>query len=188
MGNVRFRMKRRALAFALAIAVSVAVPIATLPQAAQAGSPTAAQDSSPTAEEAPALRPTHGPATTSQSHPAARAPSKALQLRLRPSHTIIFSARDKADTLERVQIALTQVADGANYVWRHSTSGLGGVIRPVRSYRGRDGAICRDFEILLIAYDRKRRTLASACRNPDRVWHLRPAAGKRASQGPSQRS
>lgn len=164
MSNTALRKGRPTPAVGVALGLALAAAIlAACPMLATAGEIN--------------LKPSHGPDIgtvgegTAQSAPAGD-PARPAHPRLRPSYQIVVSRQDQAYALERLQIALSEVADGSNYVWHRQLSGLGGIIRPVRSYYNDRNDICREFEMLLTAHDKKRETIASACRNAHGVWRV----------------
>ncbi|MEO1205626.1 MAG: hypothetical protein AAFV45_04775 [Pseudomonadota bacterium] len=93
-------------------------------------------------------------------------------LALRPSVRPYFTSTDKLAALESVQLALSEVADGSTYVWHRSHGNLSGIIRPTRSYFGRNREVCRELLILLSANTLNRQTKTTACRDETGIWRL----------------
>lgn len=79
---------------------------------------------------------------------------------------------DHRATLEAIQYALMEVADGASFVWRRTTSRLHGVVRPTSSFRDSEGRVCRHIELGLSAGTVTRRIEGIACREATGVWLL----------------
>lgn len=79
---------------------------------------------------------------------------------------------DEVAALESVRFALTEVADGASYVWHRQNGRLSGVVQPVSSFKDANGAICRHIVVLLTSATNSRKAEGVACRKPDGVWEL----------------
>jgi hypothetical protein len=79
---------------------------------------------------------------------------------------------DEIAALEALQVALSEVGDGATYVWHRPGGRLSGIVRPTTSFRSREGKICRHLELLLTAGTFTRRVEGVACRLPDGIWSL----------------
>jgi len=78
---------------------------------------------------------------------------------------------DKIATLMALHIGLNGVADGASYIWR-SQGRLGGVIRPLSSFKDSSGNVCRHVVVALSAPGLSRQIEGIACRHDDGGWHL----------------
>lgn len=79
---------------------------------------------------------------------------------------------DEIAALEKVQLALTEVADGSTYVWHRNHGRLSGVIQPVSSFKDTKGAVCRHAVVVLSTIDVTKRTEIVACRLPTGIWQL----------------
>ena len=79
---------------------------------------------------------------------------------------------DEAATLEAVHMALSEVGDGASYVWHRRGSKLSGIINPTSSFKDAEGRVCRHLVMTLTAGERSARTEGIACRMADRSWRL----------------
>jgi hypothetical protein len=88
------------------------------------------------------------------------------------SHTPRFSESDRAAALESVQFALSELGDGASFVWHRGNGRLSGVVQPTKSFLDADGRVCRHVIVLLSAADRSRQTEAVACRLENGIWRF----------------
>jgi len=79
---------------------------------------------------------------------------------------------DEIAALEKVQLALTEVADGSTYVWHRNNGRLSGVIQPVSSFKDTKGAVCRHAVVVLSTVKITKRTEIVACRLPTGIWQL----------------
>lgn len=79
---------------------------------------------------------------------------------------------DKLAALENVQYALSELGDGASYVWHRHHGKLSGVIQPTMSFLDGKRRVCRHIIVLLSAGSKSRKTEAVACRKPNGVWRL----------------
>lgn len=84
----------------------------------------------------------------------------------------ILERADEIAVLEAVQIALSEVGDGAAYVWHAKNGRVSGVIRPTAAFRNPDGRICRNMLLAISAGSYSREREGIACREIDGVWHL----------------
>ena len=83
-----------------------------------------------------------------------------------------FTADDRVAALESVHIALTEVGDGARYVWRRQHGRLAGVIQPTESFLDAKGRVCRHIIVLLNSGTKSKKTEAVACRLENGVWRF----------------
>lgn len=83
-----------------------------------------------------------------------------------------FTADDRVAALESVHIALTEVGDGARYVWRGRHGRLSGVIQPTESFLDAKGRVCRHLTVLLTSGTKSKKTEAVACRLENGVWRF----------------
>jgi len=79
---------------------------------------------------------------------------------------------DEIAALEKVQLALTEVADGSSYIWHRSHGRLSGLVRPVSSFKDTKGAVCRHAVVVLSDVKVTKRTEIVACRLPTGIWQL----------------
>jgi hypothetical protein len=79
---------------------------------------------------------------------------------------------DQIAALERIQYALSEVGDGATYVWRRWHGGLAGVLHPTASFKDRSGKVCRHLVVLLTTGKLTRKMEGIACRLPSGRWQL----------------
>ena len=101
-----------------------------------------------------------GPAQTARKHPS------LAELRAGLDDT------DRLATLNAVHVALTQLSDGATFVWRNSARTLTGVVRTTVAFRNVDGDICRHLILTLTLGRHAKRVEGIACRDGDGRWHL----------------
>lgn len=93
----------------------------------------------------------------------------------RPKYADLRTELDVSDeiaTLETLQLALSEVGDGATYVWHRYHGRLSGVIRPTASFKGGSGEICRHLVVVLTSGSRSQRSEGIACRMDDGRWRL----------------
>lgn len=79
---------------------------------------------------------------------------------------------DEVAALESVQYALTEVADGSSYVWHRSNGRLSGIIKPVASFKDKQGDVCRRALVVLNSASTTKKIEVTGCRLPDGVWQL----------------
>jgi hypothetical protein len=119
------------------------------------------------------------PAATTRPAPAAPEPSTTTPNTNRPSPRPryadampLLDTSDEAATLEAVHVALSELGDGASYVWHRRGGRLSGVINPTTSFKDREGRVCRHLVMTLSAGPHTARTEGVACRMADRSWRL----------------
>ena len=83
-----------------------------------------------------------------------------------------LDANDEIAALERIQYALTEVGDGATYVWRRWHGRLSGIVQPTSSFRDAGGKVCRHMVVLLTTGQRTKKMEGIACRLPNGRWQL----------------
>ena len=83
-----------------------------------------------------------------------------------------LDARDEIAALEAVHLALSEIGDGASYVWHQRDGRLSGIISPTASFKDPDGRVCRHIIMSLTAGRSTARTEGIACRMADRSWRL----------------
>jgi len=79
---------------------------------------------------------------------------------------------DETATLEAVHLALSELGDGASYVWHRRNGRISGIISPTASFKDADGRVCRHIVMSLTAGRHTARTEGVACRMADRSWRL----------------
>lgn len=80
---------------------------------------------------------------------------------------------DETATLLAIAKTLSEVGDGATYVWQRADGRLSGTFKPVRTFRDQTGRLCRDLSIALTTAEYTRRMSGAACRAPDGSWTLK---------------
>lgn len=83
-----------------------------------------------------------------------------------------LDANDEIAALEAVHLALSEIGDGASYVWHQRNGRLSGIISPTSSFKDPDGRVCRHIIMSLTAGRSTARTEGIACRMADRSWRL----------------
>jgi hypothetical protein len=96
----------------------------------------------------------------------ARAPAEPIAPPIKLDET------DEIAALERIQYALSEVGDGATYVWRRWHGGLAGVLHPTASFKDPSGRVCRHLVVLLTTGELTRKMESIACRLPSGRWQL----------------
>jgi hypothetical protein len=93
----------------------------------------------------------------------------------RPKFADLQSSLDEGDeiaALEAIRIALTEIGDGATFVWRRANGRISGVVKPTSSFRNVEGRICRHILIVLAAGTRTGKIEGVACRLDSGRWEL----------------
>jgi hypothetical protein len=89
---------------------------------------------------------------------------------IEPPHQL--DANDEIAALERIQYALSEVGDGATYVWRRWHGQLSGIVQPTSSFKDTDGNVCRHIVVMLTTGTRSKKQEGIACRLPSGRWQL----------------
>lgn len=97
-------------------------------------------------------------------------PSPTATPPVEPPHQL--DANDEIAALERIQYALSEVGDGATYVWRRWHGRLSGIVQPTSSFKDTEGKVCRHMVVLLTTGKRTKRQEGIACRLPSGRWQL----------------
>ena len=97
---------------------------------------------------------------------SAKQPSSFAELRLR------LDGSDRDLALNALQVAMTELGDGATLVWRRPSRSLTGVIKPVSAFRDDEGRVCRHLIYSLSLGTYVRQVEGIACREPDGKWSL----------------
>lgn len=79
---------------------------------------------------------------------------------------------DEIAALEALQLALSEVGDGAAYVWQRRNGRLSGYVKPTMSFRDRGGQVCRHILVMLSSGTYARKAEVIACRGDKGIWSL----------------
>jgi hypothetical protein len=79
---------------------------------------------------------------------------------------------DRDIALNALQVALSELGDGASLVWRRPSRGLTGVIKPVSAFRDGEGRVCRRLTYSLSLGTFVREVEGTACRERGGAWSL----------------
>ncbi|NJM54921.1 MAG: hypothetical protein HC841_02455 [Verrucomicrobiae bacterium] len=79
---------------------------------------------------------------------------------------------DQFAALESVQFALSEVGDGATYVWHRHNGRISGVVQPQSSFKTATGEVCRVIQVTLASGTRSKTAEGVACRLPSGQWRL----------------
>ena len=92
----------------------------------------------------------------------------------RAEHAALARAAARAETIARArQEALETKVSGSEVAWRSPDGGGYGTVRPVRTYRGKDGRFCREYRQDTLSGGVRETRLGVACRDSDGVWKVR---------------
>ena len=80
--------------------------------------------------------------------------------------------RDEIAALERIQYALSEVGDGATYVWQRWHGRLSGIVHPTASFKDNSGQVCRHIMVLMTTGKRSSKMEGIACRMASGRWRL----------------
>lgn len=83
-----------------------------------------------------------------------------------------FTADDRDAALEAIQFTLSEVADGATFIWYTKKSSLKGYVRPTSSFRNASGNICRHLKFSVRAHLIVHKIEGVACRSANGTWSL----------------
>jgi hypothetical protein len=122
--------------------------------------PLAAQEKQRPAEPAPCTCSTPEQAPTMQPRPRLA------------DHSQDLDDNDEIAALDAIRVALSEVGDGASYVWHRNNGRLSGVIHPTSSFKDGTGRICRHIVLILTTGVRSGRIEGVACRLTDGAWQL----------------
>jgi len=90
----------------------------------------------------------------------------------RAGHDTSLDEDDEIAALEAIRVALSEVGDGASYVWRRRYGRFGGLVKPTQSFKDRGGRVCRHIIVILTAPRRSARFEGTACRLASGRWQL----------------
>lgn len=79
---------------------------------------------------------------------------------------------DREVALRALQMALSELGDGATLVWRRQTSQLAGRIKPVAVFRDELGRLCRTVVYSLSRHGKENEVEGVACRSADGRWAI----------------
>jgi hypothetical protein len=99
------------------------------------------------------------------------APSQLVRPRYLDSSALL-DQNDEIAALEAVRVALSQVGDGATYVWHRSNGRLSGVVQPTGSFKDLAGRVCRHIVLILSAGAHTGKIEGVACRLASGRWQL----------------
>lgn len=85
---------------------------------------------------------------------------------------VALDETDRYAALESIQFALSEVGDGATYIWHRHNGRLSGTVHPTGSFRSSSGEVCRHVVVMLASGSRSRKTEGVACRLPSGQWRL----------------
>lgn len=85
-----------------------------------------------------------------------------------------LTPHDQSAVMQAVHYALSEVGDGASYVWHRTHGRLSGVVQITGSWRNAQGTLCRRVSVMLTSGAETRKLATHACRLPDRSWQLAP--------------
>ena len=97
---------------------------------------------------------------------SAKQPSTFAELRSQ------LDGSDRALALNALQVALTELSDGATLVWRRESRALTGVIKPASAFRDDEGRVCRHLTYSLSLGTYVKKVEGIACRGVDGNWSL----------------
>lgn len=89
-----------------------------------------------------------------------------------PAASFSLNDLDEIAALNALHVGLTEVPDGANFVWRRSHGRLSGIVRPLFSFKNANGDVCRHIVVTLRSGDHERTVEGAACRRSDGRWVL----------------
>jgi hypothetical protein len=108
--------------------------------------------------------------------PSADTPTvKSPGLPVRPRYVdrrFLLDENDEIAALEAVRVALSEVGDGASYVWHRANGRLSGVVQPTGSFKDLAGRVCRHIVVILSAGAHTAKIEGVACRLGDGRWQL----------------
>ena len=83
-----------------------------------------------------------------------------------------LNASDEVAALEALQLALTEVADGATFIWHRYHGRLSGLVQPTSSFKDASGNVCRHIVMMLTSGGYSRKAEGIACRQANGAWSL----------------
>lgn len=122
------------------------------------------------AEDKP--KPAARPPQVANSDKSAKSTDTLPGIVLDQKHKVVLDDTDRIAALESIQFALTEVGDGASYIWHRNNGRLSGLVKPTSSFRAGSGEVCRHVMVMLTSGTRSRQTEGVACRLPSGQWRL----------------
>ena len=83
-----------------------------------------------------------------------------------------LSAADHHAALEAMQYALTELGDGATFVWHRKAGLISGMVRPTASFVDARGAVCRHLVFKLSVANYSKQIEGDACRSKSKQWQV----------------
>ncbi len=84
----------------------------------------------------------------------------------------MLDENDEIAALETIQLALSELGDGASYVWHRRHGQFSGIVQPTASFKDAAGNVCRHVVLVLSTPQVSRKAEGIACRLPDGRWRL----------------
>jgi surface antigen len=100
---------------------------------------------------------------------------KEQALSVRPRYVdsrALLDENDEIAALEAVRVGLTEVGDGATYVWHRANGRLSGLVQPTSSFKDLAGHVCRHIILMLATSGHTAKIEGVACRLGDGRWQL----------------
>jgi hypothetical protein len=100
---------------------------------------------------------------------------KAPSFWAKPKYAVAAEPLDENDeiaALEAIRVALTEVGDGATYVWHRQHGRLSGIVQPTVSFKDSGGRVCRHILLIMTVGTATGRAEGIACRLDDGRWQL----------------
>jgi len=85
---------------------------------------------------------------------------------------VMLDETDEIAALESVQFALSEVGDGASYIWHRNNGRLSGLVQPLTSFKDQQGQVCRHVVVILTAGSNSKKAEGVACRANSGQWKL----------------
>lgn len=101
-----------------------------------------------------------------------QAPSSAARPRYADLSREALDEGDEIAALDAIRVALSEVSDGATYVWHRGNGRLSGMIRPTTSFKDTTGRVCRHIVLILSTGSRTGQMEGIACRLDGGRWQL----------------
>ena len=89
-----------------------------------------------------------------------------------PSQRVVLDETDEIAALESVQFALSEVGDGASYIWHRNNGRISGMVQPVTSFKDGQGQVCRHVVVILTTGAVSKKAEGVACRLSGGQWKL----------------
>ena len=83
-----------------------------------------------------------------------------------------LSAADHRAALEAMQYALTELGDGATFVWHRKAGLISGMVRPTASFVDARGSVCRHLVFKLSVANYSKQIEGDACRSKNKQWQV----------------